>query len=261
MFHQNLPITIRNLMAIPEMLEYILKKDTLTFKAMSHVLLPNVLQALPVSIPHAIRQFSKQIEPWMQTAMEGYPGNVQMKKLLLTKKFAQNLHKLASLNHLTQAARAVLQNTAQVQQMVLDWTRLDFDFIRSQAKWICQCGDEILLSAQEDFKKFLAERASLEQWAAWLEEIVNRFIAKHNDVNKLMEVAQQLLLKWSFYATLIIRDLTIRNATSFGSFHLLRTLFDEYIHHLVDLKINSFTSTNNANDELWSRYSCTYEIQ
>jgi len=51
------------------------------------------------------------------------------------------------------------------------------------------------------------------------------------------EFVQQLLLKWSFYSTLIIRDLTIRNASSFGSFHLLRTLFDEYIFYLVDSKL------------------------
>jgi hypothetical protein len=52
-------------------------------------------------------------------------------------------------------------------------------------------------------------------------------------------LSQQLLLKWSFYSTLIIRDLTIRNASSFGSFHLLRTLFDEYIFYLVETKFAS----------------------
>jgi len=102
---------------------------------------------------------------------------------------------------------------------------------------VCQCGDDIILSAQEDFKKFLTDRVSLEQWAAWLQELVQRVLGKCNDARDLVFYSQQLLLKWSFYSTLIIRDLTIRNATSFGSFHLLRTLFDEYIIYLVDSKL------------------------
>jgi len=82
----------------------------------------------------------------------------------------------------------------------------------------------------------LTERASLEQFAQWLQDIVNKIIGKCSDPRELVAVSQQLLLKWSFYSTLIIRDLTIRNASSFGSFHLLRTLFDEYIFYLVESK-------------------------
>jgi uncharacterized protein YfcZ (UPF0381/DUF406 family) len=156
----------------------------------------------------------------------------------VAKKFSQSLHKQASLNHLTQAARAVLQNASQISQMIVDWNRLDFDFIKDQASWICQCGDDIIQSgnysnlyyhtliyfysiigkkiAQEDFKKFLTERATLEQWAQWLQEIVNKIIGKCNDARELVSLSQQLLLKWSFYSTLIIRDLTINNASSFG---------------------------------------------
>jgi len=168
----------------------------------------------------------------------------------VVKKFSQSLHKQASLNHLTQAARAVLQNTTQVSQMIIDWNRLDFEFIKDQASWICQCGDEFVQSAQEDFKRFLTERVSLEQWAQWLQDIVNKILGKCNDPRELVLLSQQLLLKWSFYSTLIIRDLTIRNASSFGSFHLLRTLFDEYIFYLVETRFASLVhipvSTNST---------------
>lgn len=238
-FWQTLPQPFRTVVGTPELVEQIGKKDQITYRAMAHVLLPNVLQSLPVSIPQAIRHFSKQLEPWLASALEGLPPNLMMKKLFVAKKFAQSLHKQASLNHLTQAARAVLQNTSQVSQMIVDWNRLDFEFIKSQASWVCGCGDDIILSAQEDFKKFLTDRVSLEQWASWLHDFVSRILGKSNDARDLVYYSQQLLLKWSFYSTLIIRDLTIRNATSFGSFHLLRTLFDEYIFYLVESKLAS----------------------
>ncbi|TRZ06059.1 hypothetical protein HGM15179_021046, partial [Zosterops borbonicus] len=40
--------------------------------------------------------------------------------------FAQTLRRYTSLNHLAQAARAVLQNTAQISQMLSDLNRVDF---------------------------------------------------------------------------------------------------------------------------------------
>ena len=40
--------------------------------------------------------------------------------------FAQTLRRYTSLNHLAQAARAVLQNTTQISQMLADLNRVDF---------------------------------------------------------------------------------------------------------------------------------------
>ena len=40
--------------------------------------------------------------------------------------FAQTLRRYTSLNHLAQAARAVLQNTSQIDQMLSDLNRVDF---------------------------------------------------------------------------------------------------------------------------------------
>lgn len=236
-FWQSLPSHYRIVVSNSDIIDQIIEKDQITYKAMATVLLPNVLQALPVSIPQAIRQFAKQLEPWVSSSLEHLPQELVFKKMHVTKKFSHSLHKQASLNHLTQAARAVLQNHNQVNQMLIDWSRLDFEFIKDQASWICQCGDDIINQAQVDFKRFLTERVYLEQWAQWLQEIVNKILGpKINDASHLVLQSQQLLLKWSFFSTLIIRDLTIRNASSFGSFHLLRTLFDEYIFYLIESK-------------------------
>ena len=36
---------------------------------------------------------------------------------------------------------------------------------------------------------------------------------------------------------MVIRDLTLRSAASFGSFHLIRLLFDEFVFYLVERKV------------------------
>ena len=56
--------------------------------------------------------------------------------------FAQTLRRYTSLNHLAQAARAVLQNTTQINQMLADLNRVDFTNVQvriqgdqRQGKW------------------------------------------------------------------------------------------------------------------------------
>jgi hypothetical protein len=34
-----------------------------------------------------------------------------------------------------------------------------------------------------------------------------------------------------------VRDLTLRSAPSFGSFHLIRLLYDEYMYYIIEHKI------------------------
>lgn len=46
--------------------------------------------------------------------------------------FAQTLRRYTSLNHLAQAARAVLQNNSQINQMLADLNRVDFHNVQEQ---------------------------------------------------------------------------------------------------------------------------------
>ncbi|XP_053372718.1 transcription factor RFX4-like [Mercenaria mercenaria] len=47
-------------------------------------------------------------------------------------------------------------------------------------------------------------------------------------------VARQFLLMWSCVGTRVIRDMTLHSAPSFGSFHLLHLMFDEYVLYMVE---------------------------
>ena len=38
-------------------------------------------------------------------------------------------------------------------------------------------------------------------------------------------------------SSMVIRDLTLRSAASFGSFHLIRLLYDEYMFYIVEHKV------------------------
>ena len=51
--------------------------------------------------------------------------------------FSQTLRRYTSLNHLAQAARAVLQNQTQITQMLADLNRVDFANVQVRARKIC----------------------------------------------------------------------------------------------------------------------------
>ena len=40
---------------------------------------------------------------------------------------------------------------------------------------------------------------------------------------------------------MVIRDLTLRSAASFGSFHLIRLLYDEFMFYLIEHRVAAAT--------------------
>lgn len=49
--------------------------------------------------------------------------------------------------------------------------------------------------------------------------------------------AQQFLLRWTYLTGLILRDLSLRSAPSFGAFHILRLFADEFLFWVLERKV------------------------
>uniref|UniRef100_A0A674DF69 Transcription factor RFX3 n=1 Tax=Salmo trutta TaxID=8032 RepID=A0A674DF69_SALTR len=112
---------------------------------------------------------------------------------------------------------------------------------KEQASWVCQCEEGVVQRLEQDFKATLQQQSSLEQWAAWLDNVVTQVLQPFEDRPSFPRAARQFLLKWSFYSSMVIRDLTLRSAASFGSFHLIRLLYDEYMFYLVEHRVAQAT--------------------
>ncbi|XP_078353446.1 DNA-binding protein RFX2-like isoform X2 [Oculina patagonica] len=211
--------------------------DHLLYQTLVEVLIPDVLRPIPASLTQAVRNFAKGLEGWLVSSLDQIPKKMADVKVSTCSAFAQTLRRYTSLNHLAQAARAVLQNSSQISQMLADLNRVDFANVQEQASWVCQCDDNMVYRLEQDFKLTLQQQNSLEQWASWLEGVVDQVLKQHEGTDEFPKAARQFLLKWSFYSSMIIRDLTLRSAASFGSFHLIRLLYDEYMFYLVEHKV------------------------
>jgi hypothetical protein len=87
-----------------------------------------------------------------------------------------------------------------------------------------------------DIRQMLQPNVKLEQWTVWLDEVVTRFLdvvsseswldgraslidpflQKTADHAKYVYSARQFLMRWNYYGSLAMRDLTLRSAPSFG---------------------------------------------
>ena len=217
--------------------KFIRDVDYQFFQNMVDVIIPDVLRSIPNALTQAIRRFAKNMELWLCEAMVGIPEQMIQIKTSAVSAFCQTLRRYTSLNHLAQAARAVLQNNAQITQMLTDLNRVDFHNVQEQAAWVCQCEPSMVQRLENDFKAALQQHSSLEQWASWLQLVVDSALQEYRGKACYPQAARQFLLKWSFYSSMIIKDLTLRSASSFGSFHLIRLLYDEYMFYLVEHKI------------------------
>uniref|UniRef100_A0A3B4ZW23 Transcription factor RFX3 n=1 Tax=Stegastes partitus TaxID=144197 RepID=A0A3B4ZW23_9TELE len=215
--------------------------DHLMYQALVEILIPDVLRPIPSALTQAIRNFAKSLEGWLNNAMNAIPQRMIQTKIAAVSAFAQTLRRYTSLNHLAQAARAVLQNTSQINQMLSDLNRVDFANVQEQASWVCQCEEGVVQHLEQDFKATLQQQSSLEQWAAWLDNVVTQVLKPYEHRPSFPRAARQFLLKWSFYSSMVIRDLTLRSAASFGSFHLIRLLYDEYMFYLVEHRVAQAT--------------------
>ncbi|XP_076853354.1 MHC class II regulatory factor RFX1a isoform X7 [Brachyhypopomus gauderio] len=211
--------------------------DNALYQGLVEILIPDVLRPIPSALTQAIRNFAKSLESWLTNAMMNIPEEMVRVKVTCANAFAQTLRRYTSLNHLAQAARAVLQNTAQINQMLSDLNRVDFANVQEQASWVCRCEDRVVQRLEQDFKLTLQQQNSLEQWAAWLDGVVSQVLKPYQASSAFPKAAKLFLLRWSFYSSMVIRDLTLRSAASFGSFHLIRLLYDEYMYYLIEHRV------------------------
>ncbi|MED6280943.1 hypothetical protein CHARACLAT_016259 [Characodon lateralis] len=173
--------------------------DNSLYQSLVEILIPDVLRPIPSALTQAIRNFAKSLESWLTNAMMNIPEEMVRIKVTSANAFAQTLRRYTSLNHLAQAARAVLQNTAQINQMLSDLNRVDFANVQEQASWVCRCEDRVVQRLEQDFKLTLQQQNSLEQWAAWLDGVVSQVLKPYQHSPAFPKAAKLFLLKWSFY--------------------------------------------------------------
>ncbi|OXB83582.1 UNVERIFIED_CONTAM: hypothetical protein H355_011401 [Colinus virginianus] len=251
--------------------------DSILYKAISGVLMPTVLQALPDSLTQVIRKFAKQLDEWLKVALHDLPENLRNIKfeykiwsikyfelpISIHRKYLNarsksswkdiNVQKILTNTPSTdvtksslpnwiglQASRTVIHSADITFQMLEDWRNVDLNSITKQTLYTMEDSREehrkLIIQLYQEFDHLLEEQSPIESYIEWLDSMVDRCVVKvaAKRPGSLKKVAQQFLLMWSCFGTRVIRDMTLHSAPSFGSFHLIHLMFDDYVLYLLE---------------------------
>jgi regulatory factor X 1/2/3 len=68
--------------------------------------------------------------------------------------------------------------------------------VQEQASWVCGCPPGPVSQLEQELKARLEQETSLEGWAAWLEQVVDRSLATVDDPAAYTRAARQFLLRY-----------------------------------------------------------------
>ncbi|CDQ68043.1 unnamed protein product [Oncorhynchus mykiss] len=214
--------------------------DSILYKAISGVLMPTVLQALPDSLTQVIRKFAKQLDEWLKVALHDLPENLRNIKFELSRRFSQVLKRQTSLNHLCQASRTVIHSADITFQMMEDWRNVDLNSITKQTLYTMEDTWEehrrLIIDLYQEFDRLLEEQSSIEAYIEWLDSMVDRCVVKVIPFSGpcLSKIIHSLSLSLSLTLSLSL-SLSLSSCFLFvGSFHLIHLMFDDYVLYLLE---------------------------
>ncbi|KAL4228604.1 regulatory factor X [Mactra antiquata] len=110
------------------------------------------------------------------------------------------------------------------------------EWLRQALDSLPECLQRVKFDLARDFEILLEDQSPLESYIEWLDNMVEQCVTKkcRQQPNGTPKIARQFLLMWSCIGTRVIRDMTLHSAPSFGSFHLLHLMFDEYVLYTVE---------------------------
>ncbi|XP_028809146.1 DNA-binding protein RFX6 isoform X2 [Denticeps clupeoides] len=248
-FWQGMPDHLLPLLENPVIVDIFCVCDSILYKVLTDVLIPATMQEMPESLLADIRNFAKRWEHWMVSSLENLPEPLSEKKLSIARRFVSSLKRQTSFLHLAQIARPALFDQNVVNSMVGDIDKVDLNNIGSQAVLTGSGGDpdsELYseydsIAVFQELKDLLKKNGTVESFIDWLDTVLEQKVIKPSKQNgrSFKKRAQEFLLKWSFFGARVMHSLTLNNATSFGSFHLIRMLLDEYILLAIETQFNN----------------------
>ncbi|KAL2081954.1 hypothetical protein ACEWY4_021772 [Coilia grayii] len=248
-FWQGMPDHLLPLLENPIIVDIFCVCDSILHKVLTDVLIPATMQEMPESLLADIRNFAKHWEHWLVSSLENLPEILSEKKLPIARQFVSSLKRQTSFLHLAQIARPALFDQNVVNSMVADIDKVDLQSIGSQAFLTVSTSDKDSdlyseydsVAVFQDLKDLLKKNATVESFIEWLDTVVEQKVIKPSKQTgrSVKRRAQDFLLKWSFFGARIMHSLTLNNATSFGSFHLIRMLLDEYILLAIETQFNN----------------------
>ncbi|TDZ32269.1 Transcriptional regulator RFX1 [Colletotrichum spinosum] len=257
-FQGTLTMPVQKLLGHPSLAPWIEECDFILYQRMLRIISGLTLQVVPKPVLDTLRNISERLVPHIRDAFQGQPYHVIRAKEAPATIFAALLDRALRVNLTAHAAANMLSNPANRDQMYLDWitmvrvrkvaesvpTRGMDDLVNllvselrdllnpMNVPWEVECltvyGDIALRNGRQPGAEGIADANGqnvLERWVGFLKSLPTRFpYATHTDI---VYCVQRV-------GTAVMRDLTMAQGKSFGSWWVTKCWIDEMTCFLAE---------------------------
>ncbi|WQF79950.1 Putative RFX-like DNA-binding protein [Colletotrichum destructivum] len=257
-FQGTLTMPVQKLLGHPSLAPWIEECDFILYQRMLRIISGLTLQVVPKPVLDTLRNISERLVPHIQEAFQGQPHHVVRAKEAPATMFAALLDRALRVNLTAHAAANMLSNPANRDQMYLDWitmvrvrkvaecvpTRGMDDLVNllvselrdllspMNVPWEVECltvyGDIVLRNGRQVGVESAGEHNGqnvLERWVGFLKSLPTRFpYASHTEI---VYSVQRV-------GTAVMRDLTMAQGKSFGSWWVTKCWIDEMTSFLAE---------------------------
>jgi len=187
---------------------------------------------MPGSINDTLRAFAKTIQETMTNVLDqlATPINKSLKSTILERitSFSQMIRRITLLNHLSLSIHTIFKaGEEQRLAVVQDLNKITISKI-CQDSWI-QDGQLI-----EDIGQTWEEiKQAMEKSNAHASVIIQSWKKSAETIYEKHRYKKHFIMTWNFISSMVVRDLTLRSVTSFGSILVLRLFLDELVQYVV----------------------------
>jgi len=258
-FHGTLTVPVQKLLAHPDIAPWIKACDWLMYQKMIRFVAPLALQVVPVRVIETFRAISTKLGPHITTTFQTHPQHVRDAKLGPAVIFAGLLDRLLRVNATAHAAANMLTNDANRDQMWHDWV-LHVKPIRVVETSLPGCGyTRVLQILTKEVRELLgplrttsyvgtnslfadpsgstasqhshpelddsSTEGVLDRWTNFLSTLPSRFPGV--DARLLLHCVGEV-------GSAALRDITMAQALSFGSWWVTKVWVDEMLLWLAE---------------------------
>ena len=261
-FHGTLTVPVQKLLAHPDIAPWIKACDWLMYQKMIRFVAPLALQVVPVRVIETFRAISAKLGPHITTTFQNHPQHVSDAKLGPAIIFAGLLDRLLRVNATAHAAANMLTNDANRDQMWHDWV-LHVKPIRVVESSLPGCGyTRVVQILTKEVRELLgplrttayvgsnslfvdqgehsgsnasqhghpelddsSTEGVLDRWTNFLNNLPSRFPGVD---------ARQMLHCVGEVGSAALRDITMAQALSFGSWWVTKVWVDEMLLWLAE---------------------------
>eukprot|EP00795_Rhopilema_esculentum_P013096 gene13096-3882_t len=246
-FWSGMPSHVTAVLKMNEIEDLISACDTVFYKNLIDIILPTSVQDLPDSYRSEITNFTKSFLPWLDICMMNVPSNLVAAKMnvfiAVARTYIKIIQRELSFLSFAQPVLTILSNRDLTNEISKDIEKIDVLEVLGISpldQRMQSCTKIPLLVNLQSFLTevvhLLTRQASLGVFLGLLDKLAHDTLIKSAKVadGRSKMTNSSFILQLSLVLSKLMQDLTLRSAKTFGSIHILCSMFMEYLFLAIE---------------------------